>query len=213
MATRVDGLLAQALPQIANHHSQAWALRESHADPCRCDAHDVRFDLPSGAYNICFNGPGLRSAVERGGASRGENHIIGILVGLLLPAAQAAPTEQQLAFPGAPTSGPPTAARDLCFPYTVVASAGPGAGPHREAETEGNGPGALRTEPIHVQRPDGTVVILEARINQPPGGASGNGPLIPPTGAAATPARPAAPQTVTVTGRIRYLFGLRGSAS
>lgn len=97
-----------------------------------------RFDLPAGVYNICLNGPGLRSVIDRAGGSQGEDHIIAVLVGLLLPAVQAAPTERQLAFPGAaarPGRGPPPAARDLCFPYTVNAAPARSAAPQTVAFT------------------------------------------------------------------------------
>ncbi|HWQ86154.1 hypothetical protein, partial [Brevundimonas sp.] len=97
-----------------------------------------RFELPAGDYDICLNGPGLRSAIDRSGGDPDEDHVIGVLVGLLLPAVQVAPNEQQLSFPGGASGpgqdgrrGPSPAARDLCFTYTV--NAGPG--PADEVET------------------------------------------------------------------------------
>ncbi|MDP3371088.1 MAG: hypothetical protein Q8M32_14760 [Brevundimonas sp.] len=93
---------------------------------------NFRFELPVGDYDICLNGPGLRSAIDRSGASQGEDHIIGVLIGLLLPAARAAPTAQQLTLPGAASGpgqdrgrGPSPAARDLCFSYPAPAGALP----------------------------------------------------------------------------------------
>lgn len=93
---------------------------------------NFRFELPAGDYDICLNGPGLRSAIDRSGASQGEDHIIGVLIGLLLPAARAAPTAQQLTLPGAASGpgqdrgrGPSPAARDLCFSYPAPAGALP----------------------------------------------------------------------------------------
>lgn len=89
------------------------------------------FDLPAGSYDICLNGPGLRSVIDRSGGSQGEDHAIAILIGLLLPAVQTAPTERQLPFPAAAAGpgqgqrrGPSPAARDLCFPYAVDAASG-----------------------------------------------------------------------------------------
>ena len=89
---------------------------------------NFRFDLPAGDYSICLNGPGLRSLIDRSGGSGESDSIIAILIGLLLPAARTAPTEQQLTLPRlAPgpgqsqRGGSPSAARDLCFPYAVAA--------------------------------------------------------------------------------------------
>ncbi|MDP1914251.1 hypothetical protein [Brevundimonas sp.] len=173
-----------------------------------------RFDLPPGAYNICLNGPGLRSAIDRGGGSQGDDQIIGILIGLLIPAVQSPPTEQRLTFPGGSASGQaggrgPSGDRDLCFPYTAVASAGTGGQTTRGQRV----------------MPDGSIISTgdpefgTAGSIGDPHETTGDGradrrvdPRIPPPGAGAAPARPAAPQTVTVTGTIRYLFGLRGSA-
>lgn len=168
-----------------------------------------RLDLPAGEHNICLNGPGLRSAIDRGGGSQGEDQIIGILVGLLVPAVQrsSSATEQQLTFPGASAPGQaggrgPSAARDLCFPYTVNAATIPGG----------------QTTRGHTVMPDGSIVVTgdpeyrTAGSVGDPHDITGDGradrrvdPRIPPPGAGAAPTRPAAPPTVTVTGTIRLL--------
>lgn len=148
-----------------------------------------RFELPAGDYDVCLNGPGLRSAIDRSGGGQGEDRIIGVLIGLLLPAVQAASGERQLTLPGAASGpgqdgrrGPSPAARDLCFPYTVNAGPGPAdggrAGGVRVAVGDINGDG----------RADRQV-----------------DPRIPPPGSQAAPARAAAPQTVAVAGAVRLV--------
>ncbi len=125
-----------------------------------------RFDLPAGDYNICLNGPGLRSVIDRSGGSQAEDRIIAILIALDIPL-QNPPKKQQLTFPGAASGpgqdgrrGPSPAARDLCFPYTVKA-----------------GPVAADFDGINVD------LGVRSRSQTPR-------------------ARPAAPQTVPLTGTI-----------
>ena len=176
-----------------------------------------RFDLPAGDYNICLNGPGLRSAIDRSGGSAESDSIIGVLIGLLLPAVLAAPTEQQRTFPSVgaglgqnPRRGPPPAARDLCFPYVVdvaVRRTSPGPG---DLDSDGrpdrdfNGPDPA--EPGST----GDSARLQ-REGRPIGTNNGTGdadrrvdPRIPPPAARGVPARADAP-TVTVTGTVRLV--------
>lgn len=143
-----------------------------------------RFEMPAGDYDICLDGPGLRSAIGRSGGGEGADHIIGVLIGLLLPAVQTAQGERQLTFGGAAPGpgrdggrGPSPAARDLCFPYTVGPVDGARAGVHVEpGDMNGDG------------RPD-------RRVD----------PRIPPPDARAAPARAAPLPTVAVTGSIRLV--------
>ena len=174
-----------------------------------------RFELPAGDYDICLNGPGLRSAIDRSGGGQGEDHIIGVLVGLLLPAVQAAPAERRLTFPGAASGpgqdgrrGPSPAARDLCFPYTV--NAGPG--PAYEGVTR------RTNQPIVTRDIDnlsGQATADGGRaggVRVAVGDLNGDGradqrvdPGIPPPGSHAAPALAAVPQTVTVAGTVRLV--------
>lgn len=144
-----------------------------------------RFELPAGDYEICLNGPGLRSAIDRSGGGQDEDRIIGVLIGLLLPA-QAAPGERRLTLPGAaPGPGqddrgrrPSPAARDLCFPYAA--------------------------DPVDGGRADGVQVAA--------GDVNGDGradrrvdPRIPPPDARSAPTRAVPLPTVAVAGSIRLV--------
>ncbi|WP_156376902.1 MULTISPECIES: hypothetical protein [unclassified Brevundimonas] len=143
-----------------------------------------RFEMPAGDYDICLDGPGLRSAIGRSGGGQDENHIIGVLIGLLLPAVQTAQAERQLTLGGAAPGpgrdggrGPSPAARDLCFPYTAGPVDSARAGVHVEpGDMNGDG------------RPD-------RRVD----------PRIPPPDARAAPARAAPLPTVAITGSIRLV--------
>lgn len=144
-----------------------------------------RFELPAGDYDICLNGPGLRSAIDRSGGGQDEDRIIGVLIGLLLPAAQAAPGERRLTLPGAAAGpgqdrdrGPSPAARDLCFPYTADPVDDGRAGGVRVAAGDVNGDGRA-----------------DRRID----------PRIPPPDARAAPARGAPLPTVAIAGSIRLV--------
>lgn len=176
-----------------------------------------RFDLPAGDYNICLNGPGLRSAIDRSGGSAESDSIIGVLIGLLLPAVQAAPTEQQRTFPSVgaglgqnPRRGPPPAARDLCFPYVVdvaIRQTGPGPG---DLDSDGRPDRDFNGQDPAEPGSTGDSARLQ-REGRPIGTNNGTGdadrrvdPRIPPPGARGVPARPDAP-TVTVTGTVRLV--------
>ncbi|MGV9005878.1 MAG: hypothetical protein ACOH1H_03975 [Brevundimonas sp.] len=132
-----------------------------------------RLTLPAGANNICLNGPSLRSAINRSSGTEGEDHIIAVLIGLLLPAVQAPRSELQLALPATTRGsaqdrarGPSPADSDLCFPYAPVAGPVPG-------DYDGDGRADRQVDP-----------------------------RVPPPAARAAPARPATPQTVAVTGTV-----------
>ena len=175
-----------------------------------------RFELPAGDYDICLNGPGLRSAIDRSGGGQGEDHIIGVLVGLLLPAVQAAPAERRLNFPGAASGpgqdgrrGPLPAPRDLCFPYT--ANAGPGPGPADEVATRRTNQPIVTRDIDNLSRTPadggraGGVGVAVGDVN-------GDGladrlvdPRIPPPDARSAPARAGPLPTVTVAGSIRLV--------
>jgi len=134
---------------------------------------DFRLALPAGAYDICLDGPGLRSAITpHDDAPEGPDNIIGVLIGLLLPAVQNTTTSQELAFPRARSGGPgrhdtlasPRPARNVCFSYTVRVAVGDLTG-------------------------DGTA---DRRVD----------PRIPPPAARSRPAGPAASPTVVVAGTV-----------
>ena len=177
-----------------------------------------RFDLPAGDYNICLNGPGLRSAIDHSGGSAESDSIIGVLIGLLLPAGQAGSGERQLTFPSVgaglgqnPRRGPSPAARDLCFPYVVdvaIRQTSPGPG---DLDSDGRPDRDFNGQDPAEPGSTGGSARLQ-REGRPIGTNNGTGdadrrvdPRIPPPGARAAPAPATAPTTVAVTGTVRLV--------
>ncbi len=178
-------------------------------------------DLPAGDYNICLNGPGLRSVIDRSGGSSGSDNIIGVLIGLLLPAGHAGGAEQQRTFPSvgaglgqSPRGGPPPMARDLCFPYVVNAGVQTTRGqrvmPDGSIMSTGD-PAIRQTGPGSGDldsdgRPDRDFNGQDPAEPGSTGDADRRAdPRIPPPGIHAAPPRPAALQTVSVTGTVRLV--------
>lgn len=168
-----------------------------------------RFDLAAGDYNICLNGPGLRSVIDRSGGSQGNDHIIGVLIGLLLPAVPIPSTERQLTFPsgggGPGERGPSSAARDLCFPYRVDAGPGPAGG--LDTRRSNQPTVSLDTDNFRAQAPAsdgraGGVQVAAGDVNGDGRADQIGDPRVPPPGVTA---RSAGLRTVAVTGTVRLV--------